>query len=999
MKAVHAPQKLRFTVAACSGEVLPPGRQHRTAPRAARVRARAAPAAAPAAPQDADYPVRELLYHSPQTRGWQSPRFCKFPQEFVLRLERPCKIQQIQILAHEYKIPTKIEVFVGFPPAGAADGEPDGAPDAAGLRRLGYLSFDCNERSGHQARELKSVHVSVEAQLVRLLIHRCHVNKLNIYNQVGIVALNLIGEPLAPAPPGPAPYLDVGGPVSHELAYVNRAAAQVADLSLDLHVDSQTAARIKELVRLKDAAVAAEDYDEAKRIKGSIERLKAVGGKVAQLEARKRSAVEREDYDLAKALKADIDKLRAAGEAAAVGGGGVASFALDSDGGAAGGSGGGYAHEPSASPGDGGPRYSDGAAAAAPPQGRGSYADSAGGGDAPLGEPLGGRAAPPSGGGGSFRAGGGYDGAPGGVVHTYQAYEDRPAVAKAAYLGQGEGLGMDDETLIRADPSTVSAAALFGARGGSSAGGFGGGAPSAGGGGAGGGGGGFPGGGGGARAPGGGGGSSAGGGPTCGAPAPGGWPGDLPPPEALSPSAASDAAPVLEVAGEYVAAAFFSRNWQLRDAAAAWLADLVGNGRLAGGPSGERRDLARGLVRLAVRGLRDKVPQVYSSCLGLLQALLTALAAGGGGRDASSAIETALPVLLERLSDSNPRMRDSARDALVALAQEPEGRGALRGLTGHLTRPPKTQAAWRPVLAMLQLLQDLVPLLGLAGAAGAPGARASAGGGDGGFDLGETMDYVGRALSSANADVRAAALRVAVAVAGVAGGGAGAVRRLLPRDLNPKLREQADAALGLPGGDGALGGGTPAPAQHTPPPAKARSGALNTGSSGGARAAGKPASTPAAGAHGGRGGGGGAAASGHPNRQAAAAAAAAAPPPDGEDPAPFAAELAARERQYGPSHPAVAESCSNLAILYNQAGDYGAAQPLYERALAIYEATYGRHHQEVAHTLTDLAVLHLEQGHDAVGRPLLERALAIQEAALGPSHPDVVAIRDVLNSE
>lgn len=41
----------------------------------------------------------------------------------------------------------------------------------------------------------------------------------------------------------------------------------------------------------------------------------------------------------------------------------------------------------------------------------------------------------------------------------------------------------------------------------------------------------------------------------------------------------------------------------------------------------------------------------------------------------------------------------------------------------------------------------------------------------------------------------------------------------------------------------------------------------------------------------------------------------------------------------------------------------------------------------------------LVQGHDAIGRPLLERALAIQEAALGPDHPDVVAIRDVLNSE
>lgn len=158
------------------------------------------------------------------------------------------------------------------------------------------------------------------------------------------------------------------------------------------------------------------------------------------------------------------------------------------------------------------------------------------------------------------------------------------------------------------------------------------------------------------------------------------------------------------------------------------------------------------------------------------------------------AVDTALPVLLERLSDNNPRLRDSARDALVALAQEQEGKTALRGLTSQLCKPPKSQTAWRPVLAMLQLMQDLVPLLGLAGAAAAGGARGSSGG-DGGFDLNETMDFVGRALSSANADVRAAALKVAVAVAGCAAGGAAAVRRLLPHDMNPKLKEQADAAL------------------------------------------------------------------------------------------------------------------------------------------------------------------------------------------------------------
>jgi hypothetical protein len=44
-------------------------------------------------------------------------------------------------------------------------------------------------------------------------------------------------------------------------------------------------------------------------------------------------------------------------------------------------------------------------------------------------------------------------------------------------------------------------------------------------------------------------------------------------------------------------------------------------------------------------------------------------------------------------------------------------------------------------------------------------------------------------------------------------------------------------------------------------------------------------------------------------------------------------------------------------------------------------------------------VLAHAQGDDDVGRPLLERALVIQEKALGPDHPDVIAIKDVLNSD
>ena len=30
---------------------------------------------------DAGFPVTELNEHSPHTKGWQSPRFCEYPQE------------------------------------------------------------------------------------------------------------------------------------------------------------------------------------------------------------------------------------------------------------------------------------------------------------------------------------------------------------------------------------------------------------------------------------------------------------------------------------------------------------------------------------------------------------------------------------------------------------------------------------------------------------------------------------------------------------------------------------------------------------------------------------------------------------------------------------------------------------------------------------------------------------------------------------------------------
>ena len=62
---------------------------------------------------------------------------------------------------------------------------------------MGSIRFDDNEKSEYQARELKSVYVEQSCLLMKLVIWGCHWNKSNIFNQAGIIALNVLGEMFA----------------------------------------------------------------------------------------------------------------------------------------------------------------------------------------------------------------------------------------------------------------------------------------------------------------------------------------------------------------------------------------------------------------------------------------------------------------------------------------------------------------------------------------------------------------------------------------------------------------------------------------------------------------------------------------------------------------------------------------------------------------------------------------------------------------------------------
>lgn len=76
----------------------------------------------------------------------------------------------------------------------------------------------------------------------------------------------------------------------------------------------------------------------------------------------------------------------------------------------------------------------------------------------------------------------------------------------------------------------------------------------------------------------------------------------------------------------------------------------------------------------------------------------------------------------------------------------------------------------------------------------------------------------------------------------------------------------------------------------------------------------------------------------------------------------FYLSLHLNERTYGPSHPIIAESLNNIAILYENQGRFYEAEPLYQEALSIQEGALGLSHPDILKTFNNLKQMYLLQG-------------------------------------
>ncbi|KRT86105.1 hypothetical protein AMK59_2950 [Oryctes borbonicus] len=129
--------------------------------------------------EDPKYKSTELNTHAPTVKGWQTSKNCEYPQEIVLQLERRCTLNKIQILAHQYLIPSKIELF-------SSNEDTNMISDVTNINweYLGYITLSDNQSTGFKSRELKSANVpKCLVSFIKLKLHKNHNNSYNINNQ------------------------------------------------------------------------------------------------------------------------------------------------------------------------------------------------------------------------------------------------------------------------------------------------------------------------------------------------------------------------------------------------------------------------------------------------------------------------------------------------------------------------------------------------------------------------------------------------------------------------------------------------------------------------------------------------------------------------------------------------------------------------------------------------------------------------------------------------
>ncbi|TPX32465.1 hypothetical protein SmJEL517_g04489 [Synchytrium microbalum] len=296
------------------------------------------------------YPPHQLLvtHQNSVNAGWATQRFSHFPQVLVIKLSANCRIRKLQLLVHHYKIPTKMEIHVaktsslgqkpsanlllngdtdeddGFEDSYLSNGHRQRSTRKVEFVRLGYVVLNDNAKMGYRARELKSIYLDVEGDYVKILLHKPYVNQLNLYNQVALIAVNVLGQIRDSA------YYAQSIPTAHALfgeegldppqsnamgalwGLVHKTATDQKvglsdDLAFRMARDKETMELVEAIQLAKHQAVLDEDFLLAKSLKHARDAATLTGEDIALLEKDLQDAISAEDYEQAQSIRNEVE--------------------------------------------------------------------------------------------------------------------------------------------------------------------------------------------------------------------------------------------------------------------------------------------------------------------------------------------------------------------------------------------------------------------------------------------------------------------------------------------------------------------------------------------------------------------------------------------------------------------------------------------------------------------------------------------------------------------
>ena len=242
--------------------------------------------------EDSNYKLSDLK----NGKGWQSERFCQYPQCIYIQFIKPVLIQKIEFILHEKNIPSIIRFYSYYP-------KDEKNNFLSNYKEVEYnlislIEANSNENSNFKSREFRKIYPNIKSIFFKLEFDKNYPNMYNLFNQVGLIKLDFFGE-----------YLDyIGGPEKNNELQINNSIKP--NLFDDIDLIGICYAQLDELRKKMKYNIEIEDYMVCKEIKFKREKIRLLGKKLQELESEKTMALNNEDFSKVLNIKNSIDKIK-----------------------------------------------------------------------------------------------------------------------------------------------------------------------------------------------------------------------------------------------------------------------------------------------------------------------------------------------------------------------------------------------------------------------------------------------------------------------------------------------------------------------------------------------------------------------------------------------------------------------------------------------------------------------------------------------------------------